>query len=89
MPRLPRAKSVDLEEDYYHVRFRDPGDFDQIRTPEWATAAASDVAEGAKVRMGKRRGGDDWVVQSVLVPKRLGKAAARDSAGEILEKIEG
>lgn len=88
MTRLPKPKTVELEGEYYHVRFRDPGDFSEIRTPGWATAAAGDVVEGAKVRTGKRTGSDQWAVQSVLIPDSAGKADARRFAEEILEKIE-
>lgn len=79
---------VELEGDYYHVRFRDPNDFSEIRTPQWATDAAASVVEGSKVRTGRRKGGDTWVVQSILVPEQVGKAKARSRAREILEKIE-
>lgn len=88
MPRLPKPKLVELEGDYFHIRFREPGDFSEIRTPQWATDAAGDVQEGAKVRTGKRKGGDEWVVQSVLIPESVGKAKAREQANEILEKLE-
>ena len=88
MPRLPKPKTVELEGEYYHVRFRDPGDFAEIRTPEWATEAAQDISTGSKVRTGRRKGGDDWVVQSVLIPERVGKSNARSQATKIIEKIE-
>ena len=29
-------QDVDQTDDYYHVRFRDPDEFDEIRTPDWA-----------------------------------------------------
>ena len=88
MSRVPTPKSVELEEEYYHVRFRDPGAFTDIRTPEWATKAAEDVSKGSKVRTGKRKGSDEWVVQSILIPKRVGKSAAKSQATKIIEKIE-
>lgn len=88
MPRLPSVNSVELEEDYYHVRFRDPAEFDKIRTPDWAENAAQDVSEGSKVRMGQRADSDEWVVQSVLVRKEAGKSKAREQAEKIIEKIE-
>lgn len=88
MAQLPRPRSVTLEGEYYHVRFRDPGDFEEIRTPAWATEAAQHVAAGATVRTG-RRGGDGWAIQSVLIPADAGEAAARERAEEILAKIEG
>lgn len=89
MARIPKPKSVDLEGDYYHVRFRDPGDFSDVRTPEWASDAAGEISKGSKVRTGRRTGGDEWVVQSVLVPRRVGKSKAREQARKIVEKIEG
>lgn len=87
MARIPSAKRTELEGEYYHVRFRDPDEFDQIRTPEWARTAARDVSSGSRVRMGRR--GDDWVVQSVLVDKHAGESKAREQAVRILEKLEG
>jgi hypothetical protein len=88
MSRIPSVKGVELEGDYYHVRFRDPGDFSEIRTPEWATTAARDVSEGSKVRMGHRTDSDSWAVQSVLVAKSVGKTKAREQAEKIIRKIE-
>jgi hypothetical protein len=78
-------------DDYYHVRFNDPDQFDEIRTPDWAENAATSVAEGAEVRTGHTAGGDsDWEIQSVLVP--TGAAAdendATSQAQQIVEKIE-
>ena len=88
MSRIPSVKGVELEGDYYHVRFRDPGDFSEIRTPEWATTAARDVSEGSKVRMGHRKDSDSWADQSVLVAKSVGKTKAREQAEKIIRKIE-
>ena len=88
MSRIPEPRAVELEGEYYHVRFRDPGEFSEIRTPEWATDAAAEIASGSKVRTGHRKGSDDWVVQSVLIPKAAGKAAARSQAKQIIEKLE-
>lgn len=79
-------------DDYYHVRFRDPDEFDTIRTPEWAENAASSVADGAEVRTGHQEGGDDsdWEIQSVLIPTTAAddEEEAKDLAEEIVEKIE-
>ena len=88
MSRTPQVKSVELEDDYYHVRFRDPHDFDEIRTPGWAENAAGDVSSGSKVRMGKRADGDSWAVQSVLIEKHVGESKAKEQAVKIVEKIE-
>ena len=88
MSRVPEVKAVELEGDFYHVRFRDPNDFAEIRTPEWATNAAREISDGAKVRMGKRRDGDSWAVQSVLIGKTVGESKSREQAEKIIRKIE-
>lgn len=85
----PKAQSVELEEDFYHVRFNDPDKFDAIRTPDWAAEASSSVSEGSEVRMGKLKGEDDWQVQSVLIRKEAGNEdKAREQAEEIVRKLE-
>jgi hypothetical protein len=43
--RHPTGETVEETDDYVHVRFRDPDDFETIRTPDRAENAASDVAE--------------------------------------------
>jgi len=88
MASAPKPTLVELEGDYYHVRFRDPDEFSEIRTPAWASEAAADVVAGSKVRTGHRAGSDDWAVQSVLIPRAEGKAAARTAARRIVEKLE-
>ncbi|WP_435180642.1 hypothetical protein [Halorussus sp. AFM4] len=85
---MPDVQSVETEDEFIHVRFRDPDEFDQIRTPDWAANAARDVSEGAEVRTGKRTDGDDWEVQSVLIKKSVGEEKAREQAERIVEKIE-
>jgi hypothetical protein len=40
------------------------------------------------VRTGRRKESDDLVVQSVLIPERVGKSTARSQAKKIIEKIE-
>ena len=57
---------VEEGDDYYHVRFSDPDEFEEIRTPDWANDPAGSVVSGSEVRMG--RDDDDWLVQSVLIP---------------------
>ncbi|MFW5918900.1 MAG: hypothetical protein ACOCSF_01715 [Halanaeroarchaeum sp.] len=88
MSRIPDVKAVELEDEYYHVRFRDPNEFDEIRTPEWATNAAREISEGSRVRMGKRKDGDSWVVQSILIAKTVGESKSREQAEKIIRKIE-
>lgn len=82
---------AETTDDYYHVRFNDPDEFDTIRTPDWAENAASSVVDGAEVRTGHQKDGDesDWEIQSVLIP--TDKASDEDDAialaEEIVEKI--
>lgn len=86
---LPSVKAVTKSGDYYHVRFRDPDEFAEIRTPAWATAAAGEVSTGSRVRMGRRAGGDQWRVQSVLIDKHVGRSTAETQATRVVETIEG
>ena len=85
MTQRPAPKGVALAGDYSHVRFRDPAEFAEIRTPAWATAAAASVFQGTTVRTGRRSGGDDWVVQSAL----NSTSAARADAVWIVETFDG
>lgn len=88
MARIPDPQSVTPEDEYIHVRYRDPDQFDQIRTPDWADRVSDSVSEGSEVRMGKREGADDWVVQSVLIKKTVGEEKAREQANKIIREIE-
>jgi hypothetical protein len=88
MADTPGVQAVETEDEFVHVRFRDPDEFEAIRTPDWAAKAARDVSEGAEVRTGKRKDGDDWEVQSVLIEKHVGEEKAREQAEKIIEKIE-
>lgn len=87
---MPQQDIQDVEtgEEYIHVRFRDPDDFETIRTPDWASNAASSVSDGAEVRTGEREDGDEWLVQSVLVDKHVGAEKASEQAREIVATIE-
>ncbi|WP_224334732.1 hypothetical protein [Haloprofundus halobius] len=88
MADAPDVQTVEAGDDYYHVRFRDPDEFETIRTPDWAADAAQSVSEGSEVRTGKRENSDDWEVESVLIKKQAGEETARDEAKKIVEKIE-
>ena len=88
MADIPDVNTVETSDDYRHVQFRDPDEFDTIRTPDWAANAAQSVSEGAEVRTGKEEGGDDWKVESVLIDKHVDEDTARDEAKEIIQKIE-
>ena len=79
---------VETEDEYIHVRFRDPDQFEEIRTPDWAEQPARSVSSGSEVRMGKEQGGDDWKVEAVLIKKSVGEEKAAEQATKIAEKIE-
>ena len=85
---MPNVNKVESEDDYIHVRFQDPDEFDDIRTPDWAENPAQSVSEGSEVRMGQEEGSDDWDVQSVLIKKSVGEAKAEEQAKKIADKIE-
>ena len=89
MASTPSAEVVETTENYYHVRFRDPDEFEEIRTPDWASKPADSVCEGSEVRTG-HTAEDEWKVQSVLVPtgKVEDEAEARETAERIAEKID-
>lgn len=83
-----QVNTVEEGDEYYHVRFRDPDNFSEIRTPDWAEEAANSVSQNAEVRTGKLEGQDDWLVQSVLIQKEAGKDKAVEQAQKIVDKIE-
>ena len=88
MADTPDPEEVENEGDYIHVRYRDPDEFETIRTPEWADEVSDSVSEGSEVRTGKREGSDDWEIQAVLIDQHVGEDKAREQADEIVEKIE-
>ena len=88
MADTPDVNKVETEDDYIHVRFRDPDRYDEVRTPDWAEEPAHSVSEGSEVRTGKVEGEDEWEVTSVLVKKSVGEEKAEEQATEIVEKIE-
>lgn len=89
MPEIT-AQEVELGDEYYHVRYRDPDEFDEIRTPDWAANVAGSVVEGAEVRTGDEHGNEDWTAQSVLIPVDAvaNEDEAREAADRIIEKME-
>jgi hypothetical protein len=84
------VEATEEGDDYYHVRYQNPDEFDEIRTPDWARNPAESVCEGSEVRTGHESDGDDWEVQSVLVPVDAvsDEKEAAESAQQIVEKIE-
>ena len=83
------VETVEQGDEYYHVRFRDPDSFEEIRTPDWANNPARSVVPESRVRMGQNDDDDEWLVQSVLVP--IDGVDDRDDASrkalEIVTKI--
>ena len=88
MADIPDIELVDTEDEFIHVRFRDPDRDDEIRIPDWAVNPAESVSEGSEVRTGTLEGEDGWEVTSVLIKKSVGEEKAREQAREIVEKIE-
>jgi len=90
MSSPPTIRDVERTENYYHVRYRDPDEFDAIRTPDWAATVAGSVVSGAEVRTGDEHGNDEWTVESVLIPVDgvADDSEARDAADEIVAEME-
>ncbi|WP_254864182.1 hypothetical protein [Halovivax gelatinilyticus] len=88
MVSVSDVETVETEDEYVHVRFRDPDRYDEIRTPDWADEPARSVSDGSQVRTGRVEGGDDWEVTSVLIDEHAGEEKAMEQAREIVEKIE-
>ncbi|WP_254762112.1 hypothetical protein [Natrinema marinum] len=88
MTGTPDVNAVEADDDYVHVRFRDPDEYEEIRTPDWVEQPAESISEGSEVRTGKLEGEDDWEVTSVLIDKHVGEDKAKKEAEEIVEKIE-
>ena len=84
------VETTEEGDDYYHVRYENPDEFDGIRMPDWARNPAESVCEGSEVRTGHESDGDDWEVQSVLVPVDAvsDEKEAAEKAQRIVEKIE-
>lgn len=85
---MPDIQTVETDDEYIHVRFRDPDQYETIRTPDWAKEPAESVSEGSEVRTGQKENSDDWDVQSVLIKKTVGEDKAKEQAKEIVDKIE-
>lgn len=85
---MTEIQSIETEDEYIYVRFRDPDNYETIRTPDWANEPAESVSEGAEVRTGQTEDSDDWEVQSVLIKKNVGEEKAKEQAKEIVDKIQ-
>jgi len=88
MANTPDINKVETEDDYIHVRFRDPDRYEEIRTPDWAEQPARSVSAGSEVRTGRLEGEDDWEVTGVLIDKHVDEDTAKEEAREIVDKIE-
>lgn len=88
MAQPAEVSAVETGDEYIHVRFRDPDDFETIRTPDWAQNAATSVSEGSEVRTGKLPDADEWKIQSVLIDKHVGAEKAAEQATEIVATLE-
>lgn len=90
MPDLPDVQATETDDEYYRVRFRDPGGFSDVQTPKEVQDTATSVSPGAVVRTGRIGGSDKWKVQSVLVDVDAvdDEREARRTAREIGERIE-
>ena len=88
MANTPDINKVETEDDYIHVRFRDPDRYEEIRTPDWTEQPARSVSAGSEVRTGRLEGEDDWAVTGVLIDKHVDEDTAKEEAREIVDKIE-
>lgn len=88
MPRFPQPSTIEINDDYVCVRYRDPEEFETLRTPEWARKAAESVADGSELRVGKPAKGENWIPQEVRFPEPVDTTDARRKADEILQRIE-
>jgi hypothetical protein len=87
MPTQPDPEAVDTDDDYVHVRYRDPGAFETIRTPDLAAHRTGRVLEDCEVRVGRREDDDEWVVQSVLVEREVDESEAFDLAERAVQHV--
>ena len=78
---------IDVTENFYRVRIREPRIFTEFRIPQWAGKVADKICSGSKVTVGRK--GKEWKVQSILIPRKgVTKAQALRYAKQILKKIE-
>jgi len=81
------GQAIERGRDFYHLRYRDPDQFVQIRTPDWAEHVADSIAPGSLVRTGELPSGE-WRVQNVMIPLNYSETKVRDLADRIVAKIE-
>lgn len=89
MAEVPSPEMIEESDNYYHIRYNDPEQFETIRTPDWAANAAQSVLRGSEVRTGKTKDEDDWQIESVLIPTEdIDEDHAKEQAQQIIEKLE-
>lgn len=76
---------VDVGDEYYHVRQRNPDKYDKVRVPDWAKNVAQSISKNAQVKMGKRKDTDEWDVQAVMIER---KYRSKDDAVRLAKKIK-
>ncbi len=88
---MPR---IDVTENFYRCRQRDPKLFITFTSPAWANRIANSEIKGARVIRGhlrkKVKGKRVWKVQSALIPKKQGmnRERAVKAARRIRKKVE-
>ncbi|WP_254274428.1 hypothetical protein [Haloarcula marina] len=88
MAKPLKITAVGTGDEYVHVRFRDPDQFDEIRTPGWAREVAASVVVGSEVRMGRNDRTGGWTIQRVQIPKAdIDEQTAMKRAKRIVGKI--
>lgn len=85
----PKIERIDVGNEYYHVRIRNPHKFSRIRLPDYAERLASSISKDSKVKMGKNKNSDNWQVQSILIRRKFHDLEkTEDLALRILKKME-
>jgi hypothetical protein len=87
--KILKTTTPEEEGDMYHIRFRQPSQFDKIRTPDYADNISDSVKEGTEVRTGKTDAGN-WLTQSVLIDgaQVSSVSEAEKAARRIQEKVD-
>lgn len=106
MSNIPQPIKVTLEGTSsgkvgtYHMRFRDPSEFTEIRTPYWARHAASKMAidkydysgpeESINVRTGYMPKYGKWGIQVILIPAEYVRSEleAKAIAANIFQELD-
>jgi hypothetical protein len=88
MAQVPEPQSVEVEDEFIHVHYADPDDFETIRPPQRAITESKTAPEGSQIRTGMRPDSDEWEVLSVLIPRDVGEENAREKAAEVIRTME-